>query len=112
MEIPEADKDKSIYLPSVTDSQTAAKKLIIEKLNILEKEQSITKHPPTQIIKMTRPKSQKTKKPLTCEKRCQIVFVSAEVAPWSKTGGLGDVAGSLPVALAERGHRVMVISPK
>ena len=41
-----------------------------------------------------------------------IVFVSAEVAPWSKTGGLGDVMGSLPVALAARGHRVMVVAPR
>ena len=39
-----------------------------------------------------------------------LVFVSAEVAPWSKTGGLGDVCGSLPVALARRGHRVMVVT--
>jgi hypothetical protein len=40
-------------------------------------------------------------------------FVSAEqVAPWSKTGGLGDVLGSLPIALAERGHRVMVVVPR
>lgn len=40
-----------------------------------------------------------------------IVFVTSEVAPFSKTGGLGDVCGSLPIALAARGHRVMVVSP-
>lgn len=42
------------------------------------------------------------------------VFLSlaVQVAPWSKTGGLGDVLGSLPVALAERGHRVMVVVPR
>lgn len=41
-----------------------------------------------------------------------IVFVTSEAAPYSKTGGLGDVCGSLPVALASRGHRVMVVSPR
>lgn len=41
-----------------------------------------------------------------------IVFVSSEAAPYSKTGGLGDVCGSLPIALAARGHRVMVVSPR
>ncbi|MDP6931611.1 MAG: glycogen/starch synthase, partial [Myxococcota bacterium] len=41
-----------------------------------------------------------------------IVTVSAEVAPWSKVGGLGDVMGALPIALAERGHRVMSVSPR
>lgn len=41
-----------------------------------------------------------------------IVFVSAEAAPYSKTGGLGDVCGSLPIVLASRGHRVMVVSPR
>eukprot|EP00257_Ricinus_communis_P015332 XP_015573219.1 soluble starch synthase 1, chloroplastic/amyloplastic [Ricinus communis] len=41
-----------------------------------------------------------------------IVFVTAEAAPYSKTGGLGDVCGSLPIALADRGHRVMVVSPR
>ncbi len=42
----------------------------------------------------------------------QILFVASEVAPWSKTGGLGDVAGALPRALAARGHAVHVVSPR
>jgi granule-bound starch synthase len=41
-----------------------------------------------------------------------IVFVSAEVSPWSKTGGLGDVVGGLPVELAKRGHKVITIAPR
>lgn len=49
---------------------------------------------------------QKTENPMS------IVFVASEVAPYSKTGGLADVVGSLPLALAERGHRVMVVSPR
>lgn len=44
--------------------------------------------------------------------RHDIVFVTSEAAPYSKTGGLGDVCGSLPIALAARGHRVMVVSPR
>eukprot|EP00244_Chara_vulgaris_P011503 TRINITY_DN571_c0_g1_i6.p1 TRINITY_DN571_c0_g1~~TRINITY_DN571_c0_g1_i6.p1 ORF type:complete len:651 (+),score=146.63 TRINITY_DN571_c0_g1_i6:264-2216(+) len=50
--------------------------------------------------------------PVTCEAGMKLVFTSAEVAPWSKTGGLGDVLGGLPPALAARGHRVMTISPR
>ncbi len=42
----------------------------------------------------------------------QILFVASEVAPWSKTGGLGDVAGALPRALAARGHAVHVVAPR
>ncbi len=42
----------------------------------------------------------------------KILFVAAEVAPFSKTGGLGDVAGALPAALAERGHEVWVVTPR
>ncbi|XP_065858454.1 granule-bound starch synthase 1, chloroplastic/amyloplastic [Euphorbia lathyris] len=41
-----------------------------------------------------------------------LVFVGAEVGPWSKTGGLGDVLGGLPPAMAARGHRVMTVSPR
>ena len=40
-----------------------------------------------------------------------ILYVTGEAAPFCKTGGLADVSGSLPVALAKRGHRVAVILP-
>eukprot|EP00933_Yihiella_yeosuensis_P056147 TRINITY_DN5518_c0_g1_i2.p1 TRINITY_DN5518_c0_g1~~TRINITY_DN5518_c0_g1_i2.p1 ORF type:complete len:860 (-),score=260.76 TRINITY_DN5518_c0_g1_i2:426-2948(-) len=42
----------------------------------------------------------------------QICFVTSEVAPFSKTGGLGEAMDGLPVALAALGHRVMVVSPR
>lgn len=41
----------------------------------------------------------------------RILFPSAEVAPYSKTGGLGDVAAALPRALATLGHEVLVVTP-
>ena len=52
------------------------------------------------------PRAEKTRMPMN------IVFISTEVAPWSKTGGLGDVVGALPIELARRGHNVMTISPR
>jgi starch synthase len=41
----------------------------------------------------------------------RVLFLSSEVAPFSKTGGLGDVAGALPAALAALGHEVRVVTP-
>lgn len=45
-------------------------------------------------------------------KKLKILIVSAEVAPFAKTGGLADVAGSLPQALAAKGHDVRVAMPR
>ncbi|CAE7357265.1 WAXY [Symbiodinium pilosum] len=45
-------------------------------------------------------------------KKYQIVFVTGEVAPFSKTGGLGEAMDGLPIALAALGHRCMVVSPR
>jgi len=41
----------------------------------------------------------------------KILFVSSEVHPFSKTGGLADVSASLPHALAELGHDVRILTP-
>jgi starch synthase len=40
-----------------------------------------------------------------------VIFVSSEASPFSKTGGLGDVAGALPAALAEQGCDVALFLP-
>ncbi|XP_061342573.1 granule-bound starch synthase 1, chloroplastic/amyloplastic-like [Gastrolobium bilobum] len=49
---------------------------------------------------------------IVCGKGMNLIFVGAEVGPWSKTGGLGDVLGGLPTALAANGNRVMTVSPR
>ena len=45
-------------------------------------------------------------------RKLKILFAASEVKPFSKSGGLGDVAGSLPRALKHAGAKVAVISPK
>nr|ACC86845.1 starch synthase IIb precursor [Sorghum bicolor] len=50
--------------------------------------------------------------PLAGPNVMNVVVVASECAPFCKTGGLGDVVGALPKALARRGHRVMVVIPR
>ncbi|MFH1777695.1 MAG: glycogen synthase GlgA [Candidatus Omnitrophota bacterium] len=45
-------------------------------------------------------------------KKLKVVICSSEVVPFAKTGGLADVAGSLPQALEKQGLEVIVIMPK
>ena len=45
------------------------------------------------------------------EEKMKVLFVTSECVPFCKTGGLGDVAGSLPQALAAGGDEVAVILP-
>lgn len=44
--------------------------------------------------------------------RLKILFIASECVPYSKTGGLADVCGALPQALAARGHDVRIIIPR
>src|SRR4030067_1624291 len=46
------------------------------------------------------------------KKKLNILYCTPEVTPFSKTGGLGDVAGSLPKALSATGCDVRIITPK
>ncbi len=45
-------------------------------------------------------------------RKLKILFVSAEVHPFAKTGGLADVSGALPPALKLLGHDIRVVTPK
>jgi starch synthase len=42
----------------------------------------------------------------------KILYLSSEVSPFSKTGGLGDVSAALPKALHALGHNVMIVTPR
>jgi starch synthase len=44
--------------------------------------------------------------------RLKVLFVVSECVPFAKTGGLADVAGALPIALAARGHDVRLVMPR
>jgi starch synthase len=41
----------------------------------------------------------------------RILYAASEVAPFAKTGGLGDVSAALPLALHARGHQVLLVAP-
>ena len=47
----------------------------------------------------------------TATRPLRVLFAASEVVGFAKTGGLADVAGSLPRALAKRGHHVAVVLP-
>lgn len=55
-------------------------------------------------------RSSKRSGTIVCGRGMNLIFVGTEVGPWSKTGGLGDVLGGLPPAMAVGWHFVSSIS--
>src|SRR3989344_8266131 len=45
------------------------------------------------------------------EQNLRVATISAEVSPYAKVGGLGDVGYALPKALARLGHKVIIVTP-
>ncbi|KAK5820218.1 granule-bound starch synthase 2, chloroplastic/amyloplastic-like [Gossypium arboreum] len=98
---------KSDMLPSFPSSSSDAVLLTsVENENLTKTSLEMVGEVHDPAVESTKPP------PLAGANVMNIILVAAECAPWSKTGGLGDVAGSLPKALARRGHRVMVVAPR
>ncbi|XVF14276.1 hypothetical protein REPUB_Repub09cG0044800 [Reevesia pubescens] len=98
---------KSDVLPSYLSSSSDAARLTAEE------NENLTRALLKEVGEVDDPAIEGEKPPpLAGANVMNIILVAAECAPWSKTGGLGDVAGSLPKALARRGHRVMVVAPR
>lgn len=49
---------------------------------------------------------------MAAAKKLKILFVTSEVVPFIKTGGLADVSSALPQKLQELGHQVRIVVPK
>ncbi|KAK0587492.1 hypothetical protein LWI29_023808 [Acer saccharum] len=77
--------------------KTTSSRSVSRKSGKKEGQNTVTDMPSTKII---------------CGLGMNLVFLASEVGPWSKTGGLGDVLGGLPPAMAAKGHRVMTVSPR
>ncbi|XP_039016995.1 granule-bound starch synthase 2, chloroplastic/amyloplastic-like [Hibiscus syriacus] len=98
---------KSITLPSFPSSSSyPAQVTAVENENSTKTDSGVVGEVHDPAVEVENPP------PLVGANVMNIILVAAECAPWSKTGGLGDVAGSLPKALARRGHRVMVVAPR
>ncbi|CAL9042377.1 unnamed protein product [Musa banksii] len=103
---------QSRRIPNSRNQITAYKGLRSENIVDSLRLQSNAKATSTQAKTATRRASRRPLAVVVCGKGMNLVFVGAEMAPWSKTGGLGDVLGGLPPAMAANGHRVMSIAPR
>nr|QKY15191.1 soluble starch synthase Ii (SSSII) [Polytomella parva] len=118
-----ASNNLDIKVPPVEKVRAPEKKVIRKEKAVSEVKSPVpVKQPakqPVQPVAVNKPKVEVVDStapnippPLAGSNVMNVVMVGAECAPWSKTGGLGDVMGALPKALQRRGHRVMVIAPR
>ncbi len=92
-------------------SPAESKQVETSQVEQVEQIEPIEQAAPSQVEQVAPPGQQEAHR-ATDKDLLNIVVVAAECAPWSKTGGLGDVVGALPKFLAQRGHRVMVVAPR
>jgi granule-bound starch synthase len=81
--------------------------LRMNRASMVMQQRSVTNAPKIMALRGGAPMNE-----ISPEGKMNIVFVSAEIAPWSITGGLGAVCDGLPRAMAKSGHRVMSIAPR
>jgi len=77
----------------------------LRSFNMVDNLQRRSQAKPVSAKSSKRSSKVKTAGKIVCEKGMSVIFIGAEVGPWSKTGGLGDVLGGLPPALAVSSYK-------
>lgn len=88
---------------SASKKEIKANVLTVRKMKMLSVHQGLRVVYNAKVIGAKRIQNVKSRKLIICSSGgsgMNLVFVGAEVGPWSKTGGLGDVLGGLPPAMA------------
>jgi len=100
-------KSAAPYIPASTAKGTDGKPLDVPKVGpaAVAMGRAVAAGKPAIMLGNGKPRT-------TITKKFQLVFITSEVAPFSKTGGLGEAMDGLPTAMAGLGHRVMVIAPR
>src|SRR5688572_8236792 len=78
----------------------------------MAKAKSPKKSPPPPPTPAAAPTPTRKKPARKADRPLRILMIASEAQPFSKTGGLADVATALPKALAQLGHDVTLITPR
>jgi starch synthase len=122
--VPPVEKVPTVEeVPAVEKAQTVEKAPTVEKALTVAKASRAAKAPkvakaaktPEAVKRPPRPRKTATaKSPAAAGSSgpLDVLMVTSEARPFAKTGGLADVCGALPLALARLGHRVTIVLPR